>query len=184
MLNRSNNSIDTEKALSKPLAITAFISIGLLVLGFGLLFLDDLFTLNFGYIKIFLFCFGLVISVVTFFYLDWLDESDEVQLENILGAVLVSLLLGGGSTLFLYASFNLTHKSLSETKPISFLLVKKSYQGEDYDQWRSRFGTIDCQLSDELENSQFILNVYDFMTVKRFEMGEICLADERRVNKE
>ncbi len=178
------SSFGSRKELGKPVEIMTYSSVIIIFLGFALLFFDDLFTLNFGFIKLFLLLFFLVVALFMLAILATFNKRKEQNEENTIGIIIVSLFFGLSTTVFSYASFNLAHQHLAQIQPISFTLVKENYRGKEYDKWQSDFGTIDCQLSDVPENSEFTLNVYDFMTVKRFEMGEICLADERRANKE
>ncbi len=174
--------LNFEQELAKPLKNTVIISIIIMTIGFGLLFLDDLFTLYYGSIKYIAMLFALTLSFFTFVIL--LNSSEENDFEDIIGSLVVSVLFALASTLFAYSSFNLIHKYVAEVKPTTFTLVKQTQDGYEFDQWTSAFGNISCQWSEEPEGSEFVLNINSFMTVKRFKMGDICLADERKAEQQ
>ncbi len=175
------------RPLANSLKYMAYFSIMVLVVGFGLLFLDDLFSLNFGAIKEIGYVFAsIVFALSTIILLLFTSNKNKKQaLHHTFSTVIVSFVFTFASTVFAYASFNLAHKHLAKIQPITFTLSKKQQDRteEKYDHWQSTYGEINCKLSDTPKNSKFVLNVYDFMGIKRFKMADICLADEKKTEQ-
>lgn len=175
---RANHAaFGSQVALGKKVEVVTISSLFVFLLAGVLLFLDTRFTLNFGQIKQYMVYLGICLTIVVFLVLFFLEKTKKP--EKLLGYTLASALFGSSLASLTYTSLNMIHNDLAKMEVVSFTLKKANRGKREYDLWESEYGHIDCKKSDVSEGSEFELNVSKFMTVRRYQMSDICLADER-----
>lgn len=168
----------SQVAMDKLSTLIAYISIVVILVAGGLLFLDDLFTLDYGNIKAYCLVFALGLSVISLAAVFLYDNNK--KLEAIIGKIVVSVFFGVAMSCLVFACVNVVFRHIADKTTLTFTLEKSTYHSQKYDKWVSDKGIVECKLSQVPEKTQFSIKVYHFMTLTRYKMADICLADENK----
>ncbi len=139
---------------------------------------EDIFLIKISVVILFFSCAFL--HLLNIMHEDY-RENLELQIGNFRATFLVSLFFTLSLVSSAFASFNTAHNYIATVRPVTFTLNKaENLFNEEYDEWNSAFGTIDCMSSDLPAGTTFALNVSSLLGVRRYKMADICLADERK----
>ncbi len=107
------------------------------------------------------------------------QENIELEIGNFRATILISIFFSLSTVFLAFASFNALHNYLAPVRPVTFTLSKQSAYGNEYDEWKSSLGTIQCEASHLSSGTNFNLKVSYLMGTYRFDLADICLAVER-----